>query len=235
VTPEALYRVMEATWPPAATFLAGPFCLRDGQGGGKRVSAATAEGPWAEGDIARAEEGMAALGQEPLFQVRAGEAALDTALAARGYRIVDPVVGYAAPVAAFAPPPDPMTAFAHWPPLAVAARIWAEAGIGPERIAVMARAQGPHTVVLGRTADRAAGVAFVACAGEIAMLHALEVPEALRRQGTAHRILRAAAHWAQEAGVSTLSLVVTEANAGARSLYASFGMQAVGHYHYRTK
>ncbi len=235
MTPQALYAVMEATWPPAAVHRTGPFCLRDGQGGGKRVSAATAEGAWEEGDLDAAEAGMAAMGQEPLFQIRAGEAALDAALAARGYRIVDPVVGYAAPLSAFAPPPGPMEAFAHWPPLQIAADIWADAGIGPARLAVMARARGPHVAILGRTGDRAAGAAFVALAGDVAMLHALEVPQTLRRQGTAHRILRAAAEWAQGAGASTLSLVVTEANEGARRLYASFGMQGVGHYHYRMK
>jgi len=39
MTPEVLARVMEETWPPAARWRLGPFTLRDGAGGGKRVSA----------------------------------------------------------------------------------------------------------------------------------------------------------------------------------------------------
>jgi N-acetylglutamate synthase len=45
--------VLEATWPPAARHRAGPWVLRDGAGGGKRVSAATAEGPVTAADLAR--------------------------------------------------------------------------------------------------------------------------------------------------------------------------------------
>jgi ribosomal protein S18 acetylase RimI-like enzyme len=67
------------------------------------------------------------------------------------------------------------------------------------------------------------------------MLHALEVTPALRRQGSAHNILRAAALWAQQNGADTLTLVVTVANENARRLYASLGMQPVGQYHYRQK
>ena len=38
--PAMLHAVAEATWPPAATQTLGPVTLRDGKGGGKRVSAA---------------------------------------------------------------------------------------------------------------------------------------------------------------------------------------------------
>ena len=43
MTPAELYATLEATWPPAARRRVGPWTIRDGQGGGKRVSAATAE------------------------------------------------------------------------------------------------------------------------------------------------------------------------------------------------
>jgi len=131
--------------------------------------------------------------------------------------------------------PDHMATFPHWPPMAIAADLWAEGGIGPARLAVMQRAAEPKTVILGRAGDRASGAAFVAIHQGTAMLHALEVTPAQRRQGSAHNILRAAAVWAQENGAETLSLVVTTANAAARRLYASFGMQVVGNYHYRQK
>ena len=38
---EAFVAAMEATWPAASRRQVGPFVIRDGQGGGKRVSAAT--------------------------------------------------------------------------------------------------------------------------------------------------------------------------------------------------
>ena len=231
-----LFATLDATWPAAACRRCGPWLIRDGQGGGKRVSAATAADDGAAGDIASAEAAMRALGQTPLFLLRAGEQALDAALAARGYRVVDPVVIYASPCAAIAtPPPAALVAFAHWPPLAIAAELWAAAGIGPARLAVMDRVPGPKAAILGRVADRASGVAFVAIHRQTAMLHALEVAPALRRQGCASNILRAAAGWAQDHGAVTFSLVVTQANTGARALYASLGMADVGQYHYRQK
>ena len=236
MTPEALADVMELTWPPARAFSVGPWCIRDGQGGGKRVSAATAEPDWRDEAIPQAEAAMAGLGQVPLFLIRQGDDLLDQALQSRGYRVVDPVVAYGAPTAVLADPPaPPMTAFAHWPPLAICADIWAEGGIGPERLAVMQRASGPKCAILGRANDHPTGVAFVAIQGCVAMLHALEVRPEARRQGSAHNILRAAARWAQENGADSLSLVVTVANTAARSLYASLGMALVGQYHYRQR
>lgn len=230
---ETLTAVMEATWPAAGREACGPFLLRDGQGGGKRVSAATAEGPWTEADLVRAE---AAMGENCLFLIRAGDEQLDAALQARGYGLVDPVVAYVAPVVDLAGEgPRHMTAFPHWPPMQIARLLWADAGIGPARLAVMDRVKGAKCVILGRTSDRASGVAFVACHGRHAMLHALEVIPGLRRQGSAQNMLRAAAGWAGDQGADTLSLVVTAANAPARALYARMGMVETGRYHYRQK
>lgn len=234
MTPATLAEVMEATWPPAATYRAGPWRIRDGQNGGQRVCATTAEGAWVPEDLALAEAEMAKLNQRSLFLIRATDTALDAELARQGYRLNDPVVAYAIPCAALAPP-DPMAAFAHWPPLAIATDIWAEGGIGPARLAVMHRVTGPKTAILSRHNDRPTGAAFVAIHQATAMLHALEVLPHMRRQGSANIILRAAAAWAQDQGAATLSLVVTKANAPARALYASLGMQVVGNYHYRVK
>ncbi|MCR9150081.1 MAG: GNAT family N-acetyltransferase [Rhodobacteraceae bacterium] len=234
MTPAGLSALIDATWPPAATRPAGPFLLREGRGGGQRVSAATAEAPWQAADIAAAETAQRALGQVPLFMIRAGEDALDAALAARGYRVVDPVVLYHAPVADLATePPPPITTFCLWPMLQIMRDLWAEGGVGPGRIAVMERAGAPKTAILGRVNDRAAGVAFVGSHGPTAMLHALHVVPAQRRQGIAVKMMRAAAFWALDHGLSDLFLAVTEANAPARALYASLGMSIVEKYHYR--
>lgn len=234
MTPASLAEVMEATWPPAATHRAGPWRIRDGQNGGQRVSATTAEAVWTPADIPLAEAEMAKLNQPALFLIRETDAALDAELGARGYRLNDPVVAYAIPCAALIPP-DPMAAFAHWPPLAIATEIWENGGIGLARLAVMHRAHGPKTAILSRHHDRPTGAAFVAIHQTTAMLHALEVAPHMRRQGSANIILRAAAAWAQDQGATTLSLVVTKANAPARALYASLGMEVVGNYHYRVK
>lgn len=236
MTPEHLDQVMAATWPAAHLHRVGPWTIRDGQGGGQRVSATTANGGWSDEDIPLAEAAMARLGQGNLFLIRAQDGMLDQALQARGYRIKDPVLAYAAPVAELADPAPPgMAAFAHWPPLAICRQIWDEAGIGPARLAVMDRALGPKCAILARSNDHPSGVAFVAVHENTAMLHALEVVPNARRQGSAHNMLRAAAVWAQQNGADTLSLVVTVANAPARALYASLKMEVVGDYHYRQK
>lgn len=236
MTPDALFDAQEATWPPAATRRVGPWCIREGRGGGKRVSAATAEAPATEGDVAVAETAMAALGQDPLFMIRPGEAALDRLLAAQGYAVTDPVTILAAPVAALATePPPPVSAFTLWEPLAIMEELWAENGIGPERLAVMTRARGPKTAILGRRNDRAAGVGFAAIHRGVCLVHAVVVSPQHQRQGTAVNMMRAAAFWAQDQGAETLAVMVTDDNAAARALYASLNMADVGHYHYRTK
>jgi ribosomal protein S18 acetylase RimI-like enzyme len=231
MTPEALVRIMEATWPPARTWMQGPFTLRDGQGGGQRVSAASVSGAFTADELGRAEAAMT----DPLFLILKGDDALDTALAVRGYRLHDPVVAYAAAVAALLGDLPPLSAFAHWPPLEIACTLWAEDGIGPARVAVMGRVVGPKTAILARHEDRPAGIAFAALSGTDAMVHAVEVRPALRRRGVGAILLRAAANWAAAQGADRLSLVVTERNLAARALYSRAGMQVVGQYHYRMR
>jgi hypothetical protein len=148
-----LAEVMEATWPAAAHIPCGPFLLRDGAGGGKRVSAATVEAAFTENDLARAE---VAMGDQALFLIRDGDGDLDASLAARGYAIVDPVLAYSAPVSALiGNGAAHMTTFPHWPPMQIARVLWGDAGVGPARLGVMDRAKGAKTVILGRANDRA--------------------------------------------------------------------------------
>ena len=225
---------MEATWPPFDRNPAGPWIIRHGAGGGKRVSATSAEGDWRDSDLEQAEAAMLALDQEPLFVIWPWDTALDGTLALRGYQMIDPVLGYAAPVSTFAPPAR-MTTFPHWPPLQIARDIWAEGRIGPGRLAVMERTTAPKAVILSRTDDKPSGAAFVALYERTTFIHAVEVRPALRRKGAARQILAAAARWAAEQGADRLALAVTEANASARALYASLGLQVVGLYHYRAK
>jgi ribosomal protein S18 acetylase RimI-like enzyme len=231
-----LFAVMEATWPPAARAEVGAFTIREGRGGGKRVSAATAHGPVEEEDIARAEAAMRALGQVPLFMLRDGEDRLDALLAARGHAVADQTDGFAAPLAALdMPPPPRLAAIPAWPPLAIQRDLWAEAGIGPARLAVMDRAPFPKTSLLARMDDRAAGTAFIGLHDGMAMVHALEIHPRFRRRGLGRHMMAGAIHWARAEGARDFGLVVTRANDAAQALYASLGLARVGRYHYRMK
>lgn len=238
MTPDArrLYRVTEFTWPPRKAIEAGPWILRDGAGGGQRVSAATQRGPVDPAvDIPAAEQAMRLMGQGPLFMIRQGDDALDAHLAARGYQIKDPVNLYLCPIRQLTDVPvPPVTAFSIWEPLEIMRELWAAGGIGPDRLRVMDRAKGPKTAIFGRVKDKPAGVGFCAMEGDIAMIHALEVAAAYRRNGLGVWMTRAAAHWAEDWGAAWMSLLCTQANAGANALYTGLGMRIVGQYHYRT-
>ena len=231
---ERLIEVCEVTWPPASRQRIGAWTIRDGQGGGQRVSAATEDWPVTDADLPVAEAAMRALGQAPLFQVRSGEDGLDALLARHGYDLHDPVNIYAMPVADLMGDEIPMGfAYAMWPPLELAKEIWNEGGVGAGRLAVMNRAPDPKAAILVRVGDSPGGVGFVGVHDGIAMLHAMHVLPEHRRRGAARLILKKAAHWAAENGADVLSLIVTQGNHAANPLYVSLGMRLVGHYHYR--
>lgn len=229
-----MYEVVEATWPPAAKRACGPFSIRDGAGGGQRVCAATVNGTFSAADLSAAESAMRALRQAPLFQIRQGDAALDAALDALGYEVVDPVTMYAAPAADLATERPPRTAaIPAWEPLSIMQEIWQTGGIGPERVAVMHRAQGPKTGFVSRWQDKPAGTSFLAMQDGIGMVHALEILPFQRRLGVGRWLMRRAAFWVLDNGGHTLSVICTSRNEGANRLYASLGMSVVGQYHYR--
>lgn len=235
MTPDAarLYDVCEGTWPPARVWAEGPWTLRDGAGGGKRVSATTARGAVTDGDIPSAEAAMRAVGQRPLFMIRAGDDALDAVLDARGYDLIDEVVLYVAPVETLMDQPIPrVTCFTIWEPLAIMAEIWATDGIGPARLDVMARAQ-IKTGILARWNEKPAGVGFAAVHGGIAMVHGVVVLPHQRQQGVAQWMMRAAAFWAHAQGAAYLSVLCVTANGPANALYTKMGFTRAGTYHYR--
>ncbi|MCC5964202.1 MAG: GNAT family N-acetyltransferase [Rhodobacteraceae bacterium] len=226
-----LLAALDATWPAHSMEVQDGWLLRDGAGGGKRVSAATRDRPGAL--VAHAENWMRARGERPLFRMGPGDEDLDAALAGLGYAVLDPSLIYAAPASALAQKPPPVSLFDIWPPLAIMREIWAAGGIGDARLAVMARAPQPRTGLIARRDDRAVGVGFVAVQAQIAMLHAVEVVPGMRRRGIGALILGGAAHWAQAQGASWMALAVTEANTGAAALYKRAGMAAACGYHYR--
>jgi len=229
-------QAIDVTWPPAEMTRAGPFTLRHGAGGGKRVSAASAASGATPDDaaIAKAEAAMRAWGQAPMFRLIPEDAALDAMLAARGCELIDPVALYAGPAAGLAGD-APHVASAYRAQFAPAAmhEIWDAGGIGPARRAVMERVAKPMSYLMTRASDRPCGAAFAAVDGDVAMIHAIEVRQSYRRQGKAALLIEAAARFALDHGAGWMTLAVTEANAPANALYAKLGMTITGRYHYR--
>jgi len=231
-----LLGAMDATWAAKEMFAHGPWTLRRGMGGGKRVSAATTDQQVDEVDIDQAEDAMRAMDQPEIFMLQDHNTALDAALETRGYKLVDPVLIFAHPASALAQhSTDPHDAIPCVEPLALMQEIWAKGGIAKPRIEVMRRVPDPKAFLFSRFDQTPAGVAFIALDNEIAMLHALEVVPELRRFGVARKMMRRAAIWAMEQGAEVFSVIVTSENLPARSLYTSLGMQVVGKYHYRMK
>lgn len=223
---------IDATWPAAEVVEAEGWRLRRGVGGGKRVSAATALAP--DAAVAVAERVMAAWHQPSLFMIRSQDTALDAGLAALRFRCVDPTVLYAGPTTLAVTTAEGAKPIEASFPLAVMQRLWAEGGVGPGRLAVMARTVGPRCYILARAGDHPAGVGFVAVGAGIAMLHAVEVAPKFRRRGIGRTIAAAALRWAADQGVSTLALATTRENTVANALYRKLGLVLVGGYHYRS-
>lgn len=229
-----LWDAIDATWAAPRLHRSGPFTLREGQGGGQRVSAATTLATPARAEIRAAADAMRALGQRPLFMVRGDQDAFDAALADEGYEINDPVVVMDAPIDTVAQDGPPrVSAFPIWPPLQIMREIWAEGGVGPARLNIMEVSCSPKTAILGRVQDRAAGCAFVAIHDGIAVMHAVEVSPNLRRSGAARNMSIGAADWARRQGAERFAILTVRDNGPAQGLYASLGMVPVEHYHYR--
>ena len=232
VSSSLLFSALAHTWPAAAIIDTPPFTLRDGAGGGKRVSAATAQGVVSPAQIRQVASQMPL----PLFMVQGADDPNDSVLNALGYRVVDPTVLRVAPIAPLAAETlPPISVFTLWEPLHIMRAIWAEGGIGPDRVAVMERAACPKTALLARSAGKPAGAGFVALHGDIAMVHALEILPRSRRQGAARNMMISAAKWAQGEGARYIAVAVTAANVGGNALYASLNMPICAKYHYRLK
>lgn len=226
--------VIDAAWPAARCEALGPVTLREGRGGGSRVSAATVDGAFNGTDLENAISAMKHMGQTPLFMVREGEEELDNVLAEHGFQIKDPVNVRVCDAALLADVSIPrVTTFNVWPPLAIQKEIWAEGGIDGPRLAIMDRVAGAKTSIFGRVDEQPAASAFVSVQDGVAMLHALEVRQEHRRKGLAKWMMYQAGQWASRHRAHTFSVLVTRANIGANALYDQLGLQVVGGYHYR--
>lgn len=177
---------------------------------------------------------MRSWGQTPLFTLLPDHSHLDGLLDARGYILRDSTALMCAPLTGFLQIETPrLSTFEITPPLSIMREIWASGGVGPDRLAVMARSDCANTTLMARQDDQPAGVAYVAAFNGIAMVHALDVSPPHRRKGVARRLMGRAAQWAHTNGCHLMSLAVTEENAPAQALYRSLGMTLAGRYHYR--
>lgn len=232
----AIDAAWQATWPAADYVQIGGFRVGRGMGGGGRVSAARATAPWDAAAIPAVERQHAAWGQPAVFSVDEADTALAAALQTQGYAAGDPTLILHCPVERLASGAiPPVTAIEVWPPLAIQRTLWTEAGIGPARQAIMERACAPKMAILGRIEDRAAGAAFAAVHGPVAMLHALAVLPRWRRKGLGGWMLRRAARFAARHDAAVLVLAVSEANDAARALYDAAGFQRLARCHYWRK
>lgn len=235
MTVPQLAAALRGSWPAAEARQVGGFSVAlNGGLGGERVNAAYAGSDWAEGDIDAVISVQEQHGQRPLFSLADSDApALEQALRGRGFQAHDPTAILLAPMAALTDLPlPPVTTFSIWPAMAIQRSIWQAGGIGPDRQAVMDRAAGPKTSLLGRIKDRAAGTGFVAISDGIAVLHAVYILPDWRRMGLAEWMIRAAAFWARDHGADQLALQVERANSAALDLYRKLGFAEMGGYRY---
>lgn len=236
-TASEIFDLIDSSWPPERMHQEGPWIIRQDTSGSKRTMAASmvlgSDVTDALAQLETAETTMKGLGQPCMFQIRGASDALDDALDARGYAVVDRCTIYAIRAKELAGPIPHATAWWLWEPLEIQKEIWAEGGIGPGRLAIMDRAASPKTSVIGRVDDRAAGAAFVSGAGKLAMIHGVETLAEHRRKGVGRWMMRAACNWCLENGIEWLTLITVNENVAANALYTSIGMSAVGQYHYR--
>lgn len=233
---DALFAAVDATWRPYSQTKIGPWTIREGRGGGKRVSAASTQNSVTQSHIEQAAEVMAGLGQTPLFMIQGEQDTLDGQLESAGYSIIDPVdilVAKSNDLAEY--DQSELDAIFTPEPIAILAEIWADGEIYKPRLDVMRRVSGTKTCILGRRADKPVGAAFAAIQNGIALVHAVEVKPSARRQGVALRMMRAAAWWAQQNGAEFFGCLTTSENTPAQTLYRKMGMEVASHYHYRIK
>lgn len=223
---ETLYEVLDFTWPSVTTELHHGWQIKNGSGGGKRVSAAIQNSPTAKVEVA--EKLMNALGQKKLFMIREGNEILDYKLHKLGYKLIDPSVIFGLPIELLAKTFDGKF---HTSPNTAMKSLWLNGDINDMRLNVMARTKVLKTYV---TINNIA-VAFVAIHNAIAMVHALEVSTINQRQGFGKKIMQQIAGWASLNGAHYLSVITVHNNFPAKSLYEHLKMSEIGSYHYRIK
>ncbi|MFK5996901.1 MAG: GNAT family N-acetyltransferase [Rhodobacterales bacterium] len=227
-----LFATIDATWAPFAFHQHKGWLIREGAGGGQRVSAATVlPGAQNNPDIGSAADKMRSMGQKALFMVRSSDGDLDAKLSELGYKIVDPVTILITPTDNLlnTAPKQHHSVTALKAPDTTAKSVWGNGGIDRPRLNVMARVKTAKTTISAGNM----GVAFAACHKGIAMVHAVEVSKNHRRKGVANALMLGAAHWAKQQECAWLAVLTVRANTPACALYDRLKMKEAAAYHYR--
>lgn len=247
-----LIDALEATWPPEAVSELHGCRIRSAPGAGSRVNSIRplrfdlSDDALAEVEAAATEAAGAPLWALPeaLDDARDPASELASRLTARGYEAFDPCFFMTgAPEAVHAAALErraarvgesEVAALAMRCPLAAVERIWAMGGVGPERLAVMRRAEGPSETFIARRGQRLGGVGFVSVdpATGIAYVHALEIVEQARGKGVGPMIMAASAKFAAEHGAEQLAVSARRHNLPALALFEGVGLSRVGGYVY---
>lgn len=232
-TPSDLFQALDATWPPYAFHNYKGWLIREGAGGGQRVSAATLLQNTQHYEISAAEEKMDSIGKNPLFMIHSPHDNLDRKLQTKGYNIVDPVAILVSPIKNLLSHPSTNInqILRLDKPNTSAKNIWKAGGIDQARLNIMARVTVPKTIL---AADDM-GVAFAAAYDGIAMVHAVEVAKDHRRKGVANSLMHEAIQFANDQNCQWLAVLTVRANKPANSLYEALGMVEAASYHYRVK
>ncbi|WP_055586363.1 GNAT family N-acetyltransferase [Streptacidiphilus griseoplanus] len=194
--------------------------------------------------LSRVENFYAARGMPVAIQVAPAEehAALDTLLAARGYR------RDAATLVCVAPAATVITGSRPAVPLEVTVaehptRQWLDAYVtldghkNSQEAAdqVLARISGPAAYLSVEHGNRVAGIGLIVASPDCAGVFCMATHPAHRRQGIATAILHVGARWAAARGADELYLQVMDENHVARQLYDRVGFRVSHTYHYRLK
>jgi len=227
-----LFDAVDATWVPLAFHNHEGWLIREGAGGGQRVSAATLLADATSAKVGSAANKMLAIGQNPLFMIRDSDMDLDAELEALGYAVVDPVAILTAPIDRLIQKQPKHTHHIDRliTPDNTATKIWASGGIDQNRLNVMQRVKCPKTIL--SAGDM--GVAFAAAYADIAMVHAVEVANNHRRKGIANALMFEAFNWAKDQDCNWVSVLTVRKNLPAHKLYETLGMTEAAAYHYRS-
>jgi GNAT superfamily N-acetyltransferase len=228
-----LFDALDATWAPMALHNHAGWIIREGAGGGQRVSAATHLPNAQDAKVSDAVNKMTSLGQTPLFMIRSFDVGLDAELQALGYGVVDPVAILIAPTETLHDRRPLQTHHINRleAPGTKAINIWAAGGVDQNRVNIMDRVKGSKTIL---SVDRM-GVAFAAAYNDIAMVHAVEVASKHRRKGVANALMYAACQWAHDQNCNWVAVLTVRDNMPAKTLYENLRMTEAAAYHYRIR
>ncbi|MGO1050977.1 GNAT family N-acetyltransferase [Crossiella sp. CA198] len=232
-------RLASEAWPGLHTREVDGWLVRTAGGVTNRSNSVLAEQAPAdlEAALAEVERHYARLGQPSVFQVGPDSRPtnLDEVLAARGYRIVTPVFGQTAPIAAALTALGEQTqrpVITDQPTETWLDLHWAESG-RTDPAGRFITQQILTAVPAGYAELNGQALARGALVRDWVGIFGMWVDPAARGQGLARAVLSGLLHWAADRGATQAFLQVMAQNTVAQRLYASAGFSTVSRYHYR--